>query len=228
MDWRAICAAVIPCLNEEDTIATLVRAVRRHLSTVVVVDDGSTDHTGELAAHAGATVLRLERNRGKGAALRQGWRHAFQTGFQWAMTLDGDGQHSPDDIPAFLVQAERTRASLVIGNRMHAPAPMPWVRRTVNRWMSARLSKAAGQALPDSQCGFRLVKLAVLQALSVKTEHFEIESEVLLAFARARERIEFVPIRPLYKTEQSKIHPVKDTLRWRRWWREAQRAGKKS
>jgi len=185
---------------------------------VFVVDDGSSDDTAKCAAGAGATVIRHEGNWGKGAALQSGWKHAAERGFKWVLTLDGDGQHSAKDIPGLLERAERSDAAMVVGNRMHDPRGMPLLRRVVNRWMSARLSGAAGQFLPDSQCGFRLVSLPVLKNLSITTEHFEIESEVLLALARAGHRIEFVPIRALYKDEQSKIHPLRDTVRWFQWW----------
>src|SRR5690349_1230586 len=108
MDWRTSCVAVIPCLNEEATIGPLVAGVRRHVSHVLVIDDGSSDQTGLAARQAGAEVLRHETSRGKGAALRTGWRQAQERGFRWALTLDGDGQHSPEDIPAFFQCVEQT------------------------------------------------------------------------------------------------------------------------
>src|SRR5881398_3226684 len=134
MDLPSRCAAVIPCLNEAATIEPLVREVRTHLPTVIVVDDGSTDATARLAEHAGAEVIRHARPRGKGAALAAGWGRARERGFAWALSLDGDGQHDPSDIPAFLKCAEETGAPLVVGNRMVDSAGMPWVRRGVNRW----------------------------------------------------------------------------------------------
>lgn len=219
MDWRSVCAAVIPCLNEEATIAQVVSGVIRHVPTAIVVDDGSTDQTALLGKNAGAQVIAHERNLGKGAALQAGWRRAKELGFRWVITLDGDGQHAPEDIPSFFECAERTAAQLVAGNRMQTPAEMPRLRRAVNRWMSRRLSGAAGCFFPDSQCGFRLMQLDVLVALPITTAHFEIESEVLLGFTRAGSAIEFVPIRALYKDEQTKIHPWRDTLRWVWWWR---------
>jgi DNA-binding transcriptional LysR family regulator len=85
--------------------------------------------------------------------------------------------------------------------------------------MSRRLSQAAGRELPDSQCGFRLMDLEAWAAMMLTTSHFEVESEVLLAFIRAGHCVGFVPIRAIYKEEQSKIHPVRDTVRWMRWWR---------
>src|SRR5688572_653405 len=98
MNWPAVCAAVIPCLNEEAVIASVVTAVRVHLPVVIVVDDGSSDLTGRVAEQAGAEVLRQSFTRGKGAALQVGWRRATERGFGWALALDGDGQHSASDI----------------------------------------------------------------------------------------------------------------------------------
>jgi glycosyltransferase involved in cell wall biosynthesis len=220
------CAVVIPCLNEAATIGALVADVRRFVSIVFVVDDGSTDGTGKLAEQAGAKVLRHDRPLGKGAALQTGWRRAREHGFKWVLTMDGDGQHSPADIPAFLSRAEKTSADLVVGNRMHAAEKMPRLRRCVNRWMSARISKLAERPLPDTQCGFRLINLDALAVAPIATAHFEIESEVLLMFALARRKIEFVPIRVIYKSERSKIHPLRDSVRWFRWWHQTQRERK--
>ena len=219
MDWPSKCAAVIPCFNEEAAIGSVVAETRRFLRTVLVVDDGSTDRTVERAQAARAATLRHGSNYGKGRALQEGWRWARDHGFIWAMTLDGDGQHSADDIPSFLRCAEQTTAALVIGNRMNGASEMPWLRRVVNRWMSRRISQAAGQLLPDSQCGFRLMNLEAWASLPISASRFEIESDVLLAFLAAGQKVEFVPIQVLYKTEQSKIHPVWDTIRWFRWWK---------
>ncbi|HLP78509.1 MAG TPA: glycosyltransferase family 2 protein [Candidatus Paceibacterota bacterium] len=223
MNWSGECAVIIPCLNESSAIGSLVRAVRAQLPAVLVVDDGSIDDTSEKAVQAGAEVVRHGFTKGKGAALQAGWNRARNQGFKWALTMDGDGQHSPSDIPKFLKCAEQTGADLVIGNRMGNPAGMPWLRRRVNLWMSRRISSAAQRSMPDSQCGFRLIHLEVLAGLSVNTAHFEIESEVLLAFARAGLRIEFVPIQVIYKTEQSKINPLRDTVRWFKWWRSVEK-----
>jgi glycosyltransferase involved in cell wall biosynthesis len=217
------CAAVIPCLNEAATISEVVLAVRRHISAVLVIDDGSQDNTGVLAKKAGAEVLRHDTPRGKGIALQTGWQRARERGFNWALAMDGDGQHSAEDIPAFLDAAERTGAELVVGNRMDNPNGMPWLRRNVNRWMSKRISKLAGLRLPDSQCGFRLMNLKTWSKLPVTAARFEIESDVLLEFAAHKRSIQFVPIRVIYQAEQSKIHPVHDTIRWFRWWWRARR-----
>ncbi|HLH52226.1 MAG TPA: glycosyltransferase family 2 protein [Verrucomicrobiae bacterium] len=224
MHWQAACAAVVPCLNEEATIGSVVQAVRHFLPNVFVIDDGSSDATARAAEEAGAVVLKHNRVLGKGRALHTGWSHVRARGFDWALNLDGDGQHCPADIPALVGCAEASPVSLVVGNRMHNPGEMPVIRRLVNRWMSRQISALCGHQIPDSQCGFRLMNLHDWARLQVEAEHFEIESDVIVAFARAGLGIGFVPVRVIYKREHSKIHPLRDTVRWLRWRRTA-RAG---
>lgn len=220
------CAAVIPCFNESAAVSTLVRAVRRHLPSVIVVDDGSTDDTMILARAAGALVLNHGRNRGKGAALKTGLSHALRRGCEWAVTLDGDGQHAPEDLPALLRCAKQTGALLAVGNRMPEARKMPWLRRQVNRWMSRKLSERAGRHLPDTQSGFRLIHLPSWAALSLTTQHFEVESEMLVAFLAAGHPVAFVPIQVVRRRRQSHIRPVTDSLRWWKWWRGLNRSSK--
>ena len=217
MDWNRTCIAVIPCFNEAASIGRVVMAVRKYLPHVTVVDDGSADVTAANAQSAGAGVLRLPKNSGKGAALRHGWQHAHKLGFQWVLMLDGDGQHDADEIPRFLACAERTGAALVVGNRMNNSAAMPFLRRQVNRWMSWKISQLTGRELPDTQCGFRLTHLETLLQLPLHANRFEIESAMLAAFLAAGEKVEFVPIRTLYDCGASHINPLTDTFRWLRW-----------
>ena len=219
VNWQKTCVALIPCLNEAGAIGAVVAAVKSFVPHVLVVDDGSTDGTGDVARAAGATVLHHPQALGKGAALRTGWDAALQRGFEWALCLDGDGQHAGTDVPKFLARAERGDVALVVGERMHAPNTMPVVRRITNRFMSWQLSRLAGVRLTDTQCGFRLLHLPSLARLQVKSDCFEIESEVLMQFARARFGIAFVPIQVIYAAERSKIRPVRDTWRWWNWLR---------
>jgi hypothetical protein len=141
-----------------------------------------------------------------------------ERGFDWALCLDGDGQHAGGDVPRLLECAERTGAAMVIGNRMDQPSQMPWLRCRVNRWMSRRLSTLAGATLPDTQCGFRLINLGEWVPGDTRCSHFEIESELLLSYLQRGRRVEFVPVAVIYTAGSSKIHPVRDTFRWFRWW----------
>jgi glycosyltransferase involved in cell wall biosynthesis len=217
MNWKSNCAAVIPCFNEAANIEKVVAEVKQFLPEVIVVDDGSTDATAELAKNSGAKILSIKNNSGKGAALRAGWDFARKLDFGWILMLDGDGQHSADDIPKFFECAENSGAKLVVGNRMDNSAAMPWLRRKINRLMSKKISRLTGIELPDSQCGFRLAHLETLLSLPIAANRFEIESEMLVAFLAVREKISFVPVQTIYKNQTSKIRPFADTIRWLRW-----------
>lgn len=211
------CTAVIPCHNEAHAIGPLVQSTLRHLPHVIVVDDGSTDDTAERARAAGAEVIRIPINGGKGAALQHGLQRARELGVRWVLLLDGDGQHMPDDIPAFLQVAEADGAELVVGNRMSAPVGMPVIRRITNRVMSAMLSWLTGTPLADTQCGFRLLRLDRCAALPPDCARFEVESEILLASLVTGQRVAFVPIQCRYTSAPSHIHRVRDTWRWLCW-----------
>lgn len=192
---------------------------------VFVVDDGSTDATAQLAATAGAVVLRHARNQGKGAALHTGLSRARKAGFEWAMTLDGDGQHAVEDLPALHERAILSGARMVVGNRMGEAQKMPPLRRWVNRLMSRLISRRVGTFLPDTQSGMRIIHLPTWAALSFQTCGFEVESEMLLAFLAAGERVEFVPVRVRRSGRPSHIGPFRDTVRWLRWWKNFHRSG---
>jgi glycosyltransferase involved in cell wall biosynthesis len=212
------CLVVIPCFNEGDYLFSLVSRVRLHLPMVLVVDDGSTDSTPIQATKSGARLLQHNKNLGKGAAIKTGLGYALGEKFEWVLTLDGDGQHEPEEIPKFLACAEATQASLIIGNRMEFAAKMSKTRFWVNRCMSRLLSIRCGQTLPDSQCGFRLLRLEDWAKLKFRTNHFEIESEMVVRFAQAGLKIAFVPVQPLPQTRPSRIRPALDTWRWLAWW----------
>jgi glycosyltransferase involved in cell wall biosynthesis len=218
-------AAVIPCFNEEAHIGDVVAGVKKYVSTVVVVDDGSTDKTIARAREAGAVVVAHGVNQGKGVALRSGFTQAQSLGFSWAIMMDGDGQHAPEDIPKLL--SSTGGVEMVAGNRMQDIQTMPQVRRWVNRWMSRRISRLVDRDFPDTQCGFRLLNLAAWSRCQHGVERFEVESALLLEFVRAGFGIVFVPVQTIYKTEQSKIHPVRDTWRWLKWYRKARHESKR-
>lgn len=210
-------AILIPCFNEAATIASVVESARRYVPSVWVMDDGSRDATSRLAASAGAVVRRSEVNLGKGAALREGLAALGAAGFQWAITMDGDGQHDPGDIPKFL-RAISSDYDLVVGNRMAGARKMSPLRRNVNIWMSQRIATRLKIECPDSQCGFRLIRLQAWTRLKFRTRRYEIESEMIAAFSKAGFRIGFVPVEVAPPQRPSRIAPVRDAARWFRWW----------
>jgi glycosyltransferase involved in cell wall biosynthesis len=205
---------LIPAYQEGCRIGAVVREVLPFCPRIVVVDDGSADDTAEVARAAGATVLVHAHNRGKGAALQTGFDYAREQGAAFVLTMDGDGQHAPADIPGFLEAFARGEAPVLVGNRMEDPRAMPFVRRMTNRFMSWMLSRKMGQRVPDTQNGFRLYRTDVLPNMSGGDARFAAESEILLILSRRSVRIGSVPVRIIYGDERSKIRPVRDTLRF--------------
>jgi glycosyltransferase involved in cell wall biosynthesis len=211
---RITVAAVIPAFLEEKHVADVVRRTLRQLPNVLVVDDGSTDQTAERARSAGADVIVHEQNRGKGESIKTGFRYWLDHGSTYVVILDGDGQHLPEEIGRFLTAASSGIGELLIGTRMNDVGEMPLVRRTVNRYMSRKISRACGQEIPDSQCGFRMVHRSIVPNLLGGTERFDYETEMLILASRAGCRIASVPISTVYSDEVSSIHPIRDTLRF--------------
>ena len=209
-------AALIPAFREERFIRDVVTRTRAALETVLVIDDGSTDATGAEAESAGATVLRHPSNWGKGAAIKTGLRHLLDQGFDYVLLLDGDGQHLPEEIPRFIEETRRSGAQMIIGNRLHDLRTMPLVRKITNLFMSACISSVCKQKIPDSQCGFRMLHRSLIPHVFCETNNFDYETEMILIAARQNFSIAAVPISTVYGEEKSKIHPVRDTIRWLR------------
>jgi glycosyltransferase involved in cell wall biosynthesis len=205
---------LIPSYNEARTIGHLVMELRSAGFVVYVIDDGSTDKTARIAEAEGAVVLKHKKNMGKGASLRQGFDHIAKKGYDAVIVMDADGQHQVSDIGSFIECMKRQCADIVIGNRMQDISSMPLSRVWTNRFMSGLISMIAGQRVPDSQSGFRLIRREVLEKIRPKSSKYEIESEMIIRAARAGFKIGSVPIKTIYRGEVSRINPVVDTLRF--------------
>lgn len=206
--------ALIPAFNEGARVGRVVEGARRKGVPAVVVDDGSSDDTAEAARRAGATVLRHEENRGKGEALKTGFTAAIEQGWGAVITMDGDGQHDPEEIPRFIDHAERRASDVVIGCRMGDVASMPFLRWWTNEMTSAVISRLAHTRIKDSQSGYRLIRTRVLRSLDLVSEKYDLESEILVRAARQGFRISEVPVRTIYEGSPSSINPGLDTLRF--------------
>jgi glycosyltransferase involved in cell wall biosynthesis len=207
--------ALIPVFNEAPHIARVVEETRQHVAEVVVVDDGSDDGTADIARVAGAICLQSPGNRGKASALRAGIGFARDHNFTHVLTLDGDGQHLPEDIPVILRVAEETGADLVIGARRFDRALMPRSRYFSNTVGSRLASALVGCEIRDSQSGFRLFRLDKLDGTKLRSRCYELEMEILIKMARSGCTIAHAPIRTIYHDGQtrSKMKPVRDTVR---------------
>jgi len=166
--------AAIPCYNEGLAIGSVVLKARRYVDEVLVVDDGSTDDTVEVAETAGATVVAHEANKGKGRAVKNTLRYAVEHSFDALVLLDGDGQHDPNEISQLLVPLINDAADLVIGFRTFDQMP---AYRRVGRKV---LDSATGGPVRDSQCGFRALNRKAIKMLAgtLEKDDFVVESEM--------------------------------------------------
>ncbi len=205
---------LIPSYNEARTIGRIVKDLRAKGLIVYVVDDGSTDETSSISLSNGALIIRHEKNMGKGASLRDGFSRIVSEGYDAVLVMDGDDQHEVSSVSEFISTMEATGADIVIGNRMNDTSRMPFVRIVTNRFMSYLISRIARHRVPDTQCGFRLIKTDVLKKIELRSSNFETESEFIIKAARSGFRIESIPIKALYRDEKSKINPIIDTFRF--------------
>lgn len=212
-------AVVIPAYNEAATIRDLARRALQVCPTVVIVDDGSTDGTAAALDGLPVTLLQRQENRGKAATLWEGMSHALTLGGAGAIagvvTLDGDGQHLPEDIPRLIAAAEAHPETLIIAARQKNLAEAPRARLFANRFADFWVSWASGQWVHDSQSGFRLYPATLLQRVAVPHgagRGFTFESEVIIEASRAGFDCRAIPIAASYPTQARASHfrPVAD------------------
>ena len=207
-------AVVIPAYQAAKTLPGVVDRTRRSVpeADLCVVDDGSTDGTGRALGGTGVTVLRNDRNRGKGAALADGIARALGLGARTIVTLDADGQHPPELIPGLLGPITSGTADLVLGARTRTTA-MPFGRR-LNNWLSAALtSRVGGQPVLDAQTGFRAFTRAVAEAIRPSETSYDYEAAFLLAVVDRGFRVRSVPIPTIYDGAASHFRHWLDTWR---------------
>ena len=201
--------ALVPAYQAGSTIGDVVRGLVPHVARVLVVDDGSTDATGAEAAAAGADVIRLGENRGKGSAVRAGLAEVLPEATHVAF-VDADGQHDPADLPR-LLDAARAGDDFVIGSRMNGENGIPRVRYRTNEIGSRILTRMTGHDVEDGQSGYRVIAAPVLRRLSLSSRGYSIETEILLKAARWVPRVRHIPVRAIYEAGGSHYRPFRDT-----------------
>ena len=201
--------ALVPAYQAAETVGGVVRGLLRRVGRVVLVDDGSTDGTGDLAKEGGAEVIRLARNCGKGSAIRSGLARILETGATHVALVDADGQHDPDDLPA-LLGAARQGDDFVIGSRMARPEETPAVRYRTNEIGSRILTRMTGHDVEDGQSGYRVIAAGLLRRLKLSARGYLIETEILLKAAPHVRRFRHVPVRAIYGGP-SHYRPFRDT-----------------
>jgi glycosyltransferase involved in cell wall biosynthesis len=207
---------LIPAYNSERYIDDLFDRLEKMdlLDKALVVNDGSTDGTLKICGSRGVAVLSNKTNKGKGAALKKGFLYMAENNVEFFLTIDSDLQHDVRYIPEFIKRYEETGADIIVGNRLGDTTTMPVERVFSNRTTSYIVSLLAGQKIPDSQSGYRLIKTAAVKDLVLTSDRFEMESELLIKAGRKEFKIDSIPISALYEGAHSSISVFRDTYRF--------------
>ena len=190
--------AVLPAYNEATRLEGVIGSVKKHVDTVIVVDDGSSDETSLVAIRCGATVVHHRENCGAGAATMTGIDAARKLGADTLITLDADGQHDPKDIPALIQPILDDHADIVFADRFGQRNPIPLIRRIFNGIGNIVTFAATGKWMADSQCGFKAFGPKALEQIDLKMSGFEFCTEIVREAVVYKWRIAEVPTKVLY------------------------------
>lgn len=213
------CCILIPTFNNEKTLSTVIEDVLNFTSNVIVINDGSTDSTHNILQRFNfLELIEFPKNRGKGAALREGFKTSERLGFEYAIAIDSDGQLFASDIPSFLeflCNKKTKRPILLIGGRSMNQPSIPGKSKIGNKFSSLSFWLQTGVRLKDTQCGFRLYPLKLVNHLDLKSTGYDLEIEVIVKAAWAGAKIENVPVKVLYDKKERVSHfkPWADTFR---------------
>jgi glycosyltransferase involved in cell wall biosynthesis len=203
---------IIPAYNAAGTIGRVVKGALKYVPLVIVADDGSTDDTARSAAEAGAQVISIAKNSGKGHALKILFKKAIDMGLETAISIDADCQHETEDIPLFISAHQRRPDDLITGSRTLTAANMPRARYNAMQVARFYISLAANQFIDDTQCGFRLYPLGLIKRLKLVTEGYITEAEILIKAGDMGVNISSITIRAIYNSYQSHFKALKDGI----------------
>ena len=216
MEDHKVCV-LIPTYNNAGTLGLVIDGVARYTDHIIVVNDGSTDSTADiLAQYDFLQVVSYPRNAGKGMALRRGFQFAVENGYDYAITIDSDGQHYPDDLPVFLEKLEETPGAIIIGARNMEQASVPGKSSFGHKFSNFWFWVETGIKAPDTQSGYRLYPVRRLSGMRFFTTKYEFEIEVIVRAAWAGIPVTFVPVKVYYAPKETRVshfRPFRDFSR---------------
>lgn len=200
-------AVLIPTYNNQKTLARLIDSVLEYTSDLIIVNDGATDSTKEILEKYSelAVIISYEPNRGKGYALKKGFRKAVELGFNYVISIDSDGQHFASDFPAFIDMVEKQKDCLIVGSRYLKQENMPQRNTFANKFSNFWFHLQTGIKLPDTQSGFRLYPLNKMGKMRLFTNRYETELELLVFSAWRGIPIKYIPISVYYAPKEEKV-----------------------
>jgi len=201
---------VIPAFNASTTIGDVVKGAFKYVDTVIVADDSSNDDTVNIAEKAGAEVITTTKNRGKGNALKVLFRKAIKKGCNAVITMDADGQHDAKEIPIFIKEFKQYPESIILGSRMHDDKKIPSTRYKSMLIARFYISLASNQFIEDTQCGFRLYPLSIINQICLVTDKYITETEILLKAGNLGIAIRQVNVQTIYSRNGSHFKPIMD------------------
>jgi len=210
------CCVLIPTYNNERTLNRVIDGVLKYTEHIIIINDGATDSTSELLkSYPKLEQIHFSKNKGKGVALREGFKKAHQLGYTYAITIDSDGQHYPENIETFITEIEKSPGSLLIGDRNMAQDGIPKKSSFGNNFSNFWYTFETGVKLTDTQSGYRLYPLGKLAKLNYFTNKFEFEIEVIVRASWKGIDVKNVPIQVLYDESERVTHfrPIKDFTR---------------
>lgn len=215
---RLNCCVIMPTYNNEGTLKRVIDEVLVYTDALIVVNDGATDHTAAiLKAYANeVTIITHDHNQGKGKALRNGFAHALEKGYTYAITIDSDGQHFASDLPAFLDTIENEPDSLIIGARNMTQENVPGKSSFGNKFSNFWFKIETGISLEDTQSGYRLYPIQKMKDISFVTNKFEFEIEAIVKAAWKGITVKNIPIQVHYEPGKKRIshfRPFQDFTR---------------
>ncbi len=211
------CCVIIPTYNNEQTLAGVIEDVKGYTSNVIVVNDGSTDSTNHIIEKTESVhVVSYPNNKGKGYAIRQGFKKALKLGFHYAITLDSDGQHYAKDLPVFISNLKENTNSLLIGSRFMEGKDQPKSSGFANKFSNFWFQVETGISLPDTQSGYRLYPIEAMEKKKWFCNKYEFEIEVIVRAAWKGIDVNCVPIDVYYPSQEERVthfRPFKDFFR---------------
>ena len=209
---RSNTAVVVPIFNSAEYLEELFGRIFKFFpkENVFTVNDASEDNSAGICETTCVNVINIPVNSGKGNALQVGFDAAIKKGFRFALSIDSDLQHKPEDFADFLKKQNESKLDLVIGKRVFSHSKMPVPRICSNKLTSFIVSLKTRQKIADSQCGFRLYNLDIIKDLKFRTKRYQFETEIIIKIAKAGGRVGFVPIATIYDGQRSYISHFRD------------------